>query len=110
GFIDAEGKRFSVTHSRENGLYSDEPDFYGRLCSMMGSPAPAPETLMQTTLIRDEFIVALSVDLPEQARFAAVRDAVGALVGGDHSERTSKIAQAAKAARDQQQGRVDAAQ
>ena len=46
---------------------------------------------MQTTLIRDEFIVALSVDLPEQARFAAVRDAIGALIGRDHSERTGKI-------------------
>jgi DNA repair exonuclease SbcCD ATPase subunit len=110
GFIDIEGERFSVTHRRESGVYSDEPDIIGRLCGSTGSETPAPETLMQSSLIRDEFIVALSVDLPEQARFAAVRDAIGALVGGDHSERTRKIAQAAKVARDQQQGRVDVAQ
>ena len=36
---------------------------------------------MQTTLIRDELIAALSLDLPEQARFAAVRAAIGGMVG-----------------------------
>jgi chromosome segregation protein len=36
------------------------------------------ETLMRTSLIRDESIAALSFDLSEQARFAVVRAALGA--------------------------------
>ena len=110
GFIDPEGERFKVTRSRERGYQSDSPDIFRRLCGSAGAPAPSAETLMQTTLIRDEFIVALSVDLPEQARFAVVRDAIGTLIGRDHSERTGKIVKAADAARDEQRGRLEKAQ
>jgi chromosome segregation protein len=107
GFIDDEGKRFEVTRSRERGYQSDEPNIFGHLCGPAGASAPSPETLMRTTLIRDEFIVALSVDLPEQARFAAVRDAIGDLIGEDHSERTGEITKAANAARDEQRDRLE---
>jgi chromosome segregation protein len=110
GFIDSEGKRVKVTRSREGGYQADDPNIFRRLCGLVGASAPSPETLMQTTLIRDEFIVALSVDLPEQARFAAVRDAIGALIGRDHSERTGKLVKAADSARDEQRGRLETAQ
>jgi chromosome segregation protein len=99
-----------ITRSREGGYQSDDPNIFRRLYGSAGAPAPSAETLIQTTLIRDEFIVALSVDLPEQARFAAVRDAMGALIGRDHSERTGKIVRAADYARDQQRDQLEAAQ
>jgi hypothetical protein len=78
-----------------------------RLCSEQVAATPASiETLMKTTLIRDEFIVALSVDLPEQARFAAVRAAIGGLTGPDHSERTGTIFRAANNAKEVQGARL----
>jgi hypothetical protein len=75
-----------------------------RLCD---SAAPiAPETLMQTTLIRDELIASLSLDLPEQARFAAVRTAIGGMLGPDYSARTNSIVEATTRARNALQSRV----
>ncbi len=44
----------------------------------------------------DELISALSLDLPEQARLAAVQTAVGAMAGADHSQRTKLILQEAR--------------
>ena len=35
------------------------------------------ETLIQTSIVRDELITARSLDLPEQGRFKAVRYALG---------------------------------
>ncbi len=61
---------------------------------------------MQTTLIRDELIAGFSLDLPEQARFAAVRTAIGGMVGPDYSARTAAILDAARVARAGQQSRV----
>lgn len=109
GFIDADGTRIALTRSRESSPQSDAAPIINRLCS--GGPASVTaETLMKTSLIRDEFIVALSLDLPEQQRFEAVRAAIGGLVGPDYSERTAAILKAANTAKDQQIGRLDAAQ
>jgi hypothetical protein len=68
------------------------------------------ETLIKTTLIRDEQIAAFSLDLPEQARFAAVRDAIGVLVGPDYADRTKAILDAANTAKNRQAERVSNAQ
>jgi chromosome segregation protein len=111
GFVDDKGERISVTRSRDRGLHSDADRFLAQLCNEGGASSQASlETLLKTTLIRDEFIVALSVDLPEQARFAAVRSAIGGLIGPDHSERTGAILRAAKSARDEQGIRLRDAQ
>src|SRR6266446_3396432 len=69
-----------------------------------------PETLMQTTLIRDETIAGLSLDLPEQARFSAVRAALGGLAGTDHTERTGALLGAANSVETEQKARVTQAQ
>src|ERR1019366_269489 len=61
-------------------------------------------------LIRDELIAGLSLDLPEQARFAAVRAAIGGMVGPDYSERTEAILAAANTAKTRQNERVKEAQ
>ena len=110
GFIGADGERFSVTRNRDRGFEASVADPFNRLCVAGVSSSPPIDTLMQTTLIRDESIVALSVDLPEQARAAAVRAAIGRLVGPDHSQRTSELLKAANAARQEQELRVQAAE
>ncbi len=106
GFIADDGEKLVVTRSRERGLDTPVEDIARRLC--VGEP-PAqawPETLMQTTLIRDETIARLSLDLPEQARFNAVRDAIGGLAGPDHTGRTVALLRTATAAKEEQEGRV----
>ncbi len=104
GLNDADGDPFVITRSRERGADRTPEEIAARLCD---SAAPvAPETLMQTTLIRDELIASLSLDLPEQARFAAVRTAIGGMVGPDYSARTNEIVEAATRARNAQQTRV----
>jgi DNA repair exonuclease SbcCD ATPase subunit len=110
GFVAGDGQRFSITRSRDRGFQSSVTDVFSRLCVTGIAGSPPMDTLMQTTLIRDESIVALSVDLPEQARAAAVRAAIGGLVGPDHSQRTGELLKAANAAKQAQEQRVHAAQ
>ena len=65
-------------------------------------------TLMQTTLIRDETTAALSLDLPEHARFPALRSATGGLRGKDHTRRTAELLeQLASEWKDDQTKRAD---
>jgi chromosome segregation protein len=104
GFIDDEGKTFAVTRSRERGCDRDPQVILQALCSAPTSPAITD--MIQTTLIRDELISGLSLDLPEQARFAAVRAAIGGLVGPDYSKRTAEIETAANAAKTRQDVRI----
>ncbi|UWU66102.1 AAA family ATPase [Bradyrhizobium sp. NC92] len=105
GFITDDGKRFTVTRTRR-GLIDQGPTGVDLLCGGAGGRVSA-ETLMKTTLIRDESIVRLSVDQSEQARFEAVREAIGGLVGPDFSARTQEILDAAVNARDEQKRRLD---
>jgi chromosome segregation protein len=110
GFVGADGTRFSITRQRERGFEASVANPFSRLCVAQVSSSPPIDTLMQTTLIRDESIVALSVDLPEQARATAVRAAIGGLVGPDHSQRTSELLKASNAAKQAQEQRVKAAE
>jgi DNA repair exonuclease SbcCD ATPase subunit len=105
GFVDENGEEFVLTRTRERGLELGE-DIIGRFC-IGESPAETwADTLIQTSLIRDESIAALSLDLPEQARFAAVRAAIGGLMGTSHAKRTSALVSAAMGASSVQQRRV----
>src|ERR1017187_7299286 len=76
------------------------------LCKDSSTVRASVQTLLKTTLIRDEFIASLSLDLPEQTRFTLVRDAIGHLIGPDYSARTAAIVTAANAAKGKQEGRV----
>lgn len=107
GFKDDEGREFSVRRTRERGLEKDFSSLQTRLCVGDGYPDSWAETLMQTTLIRDETLSSLSLDLPEQARFAAVRAAIGGLAGPDHSERTGEILRNANAIREEQRNKLE---
>jgi chromosome segregation protein len=104
GFVDDAGTPFTITHTRERGSDRSAEEIAGRFCQTDGGVPPA--TVMQTTLIRDELIAAFSLDLPEQARFEAVRTAIGSILGPDYSKRTKAIADAAEKAKDAQQHRV----
>jgi chromosome segregation protein len=95
GFIDEGGKRFEITRSRERGCNTEDDEMLKLLCKTELTEVTSLETLMQTTLIRDELIAALSLDLPEQARFATVRAAIGGMAGPDYSARTAAILSAA---------------
>ena len=65
-------------------------------------------TLIQTSIVRDELITALSLDLPEQGRFKAVRYAIGSIAGPDYSVRTGAILAAAKELKETQDEEVTA--
>jgi DNA repair exonuclease SbcCD ATPase subunit len=106
GFADEQGEPFVVTRTREEGADVETPEIIRHLCSNGAAARVSVENLLQTTLIRDEFIAGLSLDLPEQARFTLVRDAIGKLVGPDYSGRAAAIVSAANAARQKQDGRV----
>jgi DNA repair exonuclease SbcCD ATPase subunit len=110
GFMDESGEHFAITRSRERGADKPPQEILKRLCSRELAVRSSVETLMQTTLIRDELIAGLSLDLPEQARFAAVRAVIGGMVGPDYSERTEAILAAATTARNKQSERVKEAQ
>lgn len=108
GLIKDDGQRFSITRGRRgltNGAQSD----INMLCGGDNARVSA-ETLMKTTLIRDELIVRLSVDQSEQARFEAVREAIGGLVGPDLTERIETILDAAVSTRDAEKRRYENAQ
>jgi chromosome segregation protein len=110
GFIDESGEKLVVNRSRERGLDTPIEDIARKLCVGELSVRAWPQTLMQTTLIRDETIASLSLDLPEQARFAAVRAAIGGLAGPDYTGRTGSLLNAAGSAMAEQRERVSAAQ
>jgi len=82
GFVDGTGSRFVVTR------YRDKPEAEGLvdvLCRMHDERVAAGDpvggsALMKTTLFRDEFISASSLDLPGQQRFNTVRAAIGAII------------------------------
>jgi chromosome segregation protein len=104
GFVDAEDNKFVVTRDR-TGHHSEPAEIIGKFCLDGSSGTASIETLMQTSLIRDERIVAFSLDLPEQQRFSAVRTAIGGIVGPDYSERTSSLVKAADYAKDEHERR-----
>lgn len=106
GFADDDNNTFVATRTREGGANFDPAQLVEHLCKSSPSTRTSVGTLLQTTLIRDEFIASLSLDLPEQTRFSLVKEAIGHLVGPDYSARTTMIVTAAKTAKTKQEGRV----
>src|ERR1035441_267376 len=106
GFVNDADERFVVTRSRESGCSVQPSEITSRLCSQRSAQSASVETLLQTTLIRDEFIAGLSLDLPEQTRFTLVREAIGSMVGPDYSGRTASILNAASVAKNRQDSRI----
>lgn len=96
-FVTDEGKSFKITRTREGGADVSPEEIEANLCS-----GPAPENalrqLTRTSIIRDEWIAALSLDLSETERFDLVRSALGAIEGAEAATKAKDIVTAADAA------------
>lgn len=96
-FVTDEGKSFKITRTREGGADVSPEEIEANLCS-----GPAPENalrqLTRTSIIRDEWIAALSLDLSETDRFDLVRSALGAIEGAEAATKAKDIVTAADAA------------
>ncbi|MEA1015159.1 ATP-binding protein [Sphingosinicella sp. LY1275] len=106
GLVAPNGQTFKIMRSRDRGLQTSMEEIGTHLCSDRMAQCSWQETFIQTTLIRDETLSGLSLDLPEQARFEAVRAAIGGLTGPDHSARTTELSKAAAAAKKAQDARL----
>lgn len=107
-FITDNGRPFNVTRTREAGADRKPDEIQAALCSI-----PAPENalkqLARTSIIRDEWIAALSLDLTETERFELVRSALGALEGKDLGIKAKEIVTAAEAAHSRNENAYDSA-
>jgi chromosome segregation protein len=96
-FVDDVGKSFTITRTRERGPDRSPEEIRAALCHG-DAPDDALRQLARTSIIRDEWIAALSLDLSETERFDLVRAALGALEGSEASSRAKAVMTAAEAA------------
>lgn len=96
-FIGHDGESFTITRTREGGADRLPEEIHAALCS---GPAPddALRQLTRTSIIRDEWIAAMSLDLSETERFDLVRSALGALEGAEAAVKAREIVTVADAA------------
>ena len=89
-FVGVEGTKVTVIRSREAGCDHSARELEDILCSV-----PCPENalglLCRTTIIRDEWISALSVDMTETERFKLVRSALGTAEGTDLADKARAV-------------------
>ncbi|WP_439588240.1 AAA family ATPase [Hydrogenophaga sp.] len=107
-FVDDDGKLFAITRTRESGADRSADEIHAALCR---GPAPddALRQLTRTSIIRDEWIAALSLDLSETERFDLVRSALGALEGSEAGSRAKEVVTAAEAAHSKDEAAYEAA-
>jgi len=80
------------------------------LCDAASQPERPLEQLCRSTIIRDELIAALSLDMKEGDRFQFLRDALGALNADEEIKRASKLKNACETRRREAQQAVEQAQ
>lgn len=107
-FVDDDGMPFTITRTREAGSDRSQEEIQAALCHR---PAPddALKQLTRTSIIRDEWIAALSLDLTETERFDLVRAALGALEGSEAGSRAKEVVAAAEAAHSKDEAAYEAA-
>ncbi|WP_245178350.1 AAA family ATPase [Cupriavidus sp. AcVe19-1a] len=91
------GEVFTITRSRESGADKTATEIEAALCRNV-RPDDALRQLCKTSIIRDEWIAALSVDLSETERFELVRGALGLGQGSDFGAKAKAVLKAAEAA------------
>lgn len=91
------GEVFAITRSRESGSDKTAAEIEAALCRDV-RPDDALRQLCRTSIIRDEWIAALSVDLSETERFELVRGALGLELGSDFGAKAKAVLKAAEAA------------
>jgi chromosome segregation protein len=88
-FVDDEGKPFSITRTRE-GADKSPQEIEAALCQGAVPDDPLRQ-LCKTSVIRDEWIAALSLDLSDTQRFDLVRAALGSIEGADLLEKANAV-------------------
>ncbi|MER8755178.1 AAA family ATPase [Mesorhizobium sp. M0976] len=112
GFVDDEGQRHAVTRTR----YRTEAEGLAKVLELLQDKTTAVagtadgQSLMETTLIRDEVISSSSLDLPGEQRFNTVKTAIGSITGPNYGDRTGSILAEAKTALSEEQGRAQSQQ
>jgi chromosome segregation protein len=76
-FTGVEGEQFIITRTREGGADKSEDEIAAALCQG-AIPEDPLRQLAKTSILRDEWIAALSLDLTETKRFDLVSAALGA--------------------------------
>lgn len=94
GFVMGDGRPFAVTRTREKGADRSAEEIFATLCST-SAPENAVVQLVKTTIIRDEWIAALSLDLTETERFELVRSALGEVEGVEFAQRAKDVVEEA---------------
>lgn len=94
GFTNGAGELLEVERSREQGLKGSLDGIEDALCDPALRPPNSLENLCKTSIIRDELIAALSLDLSDTARFDFVRSALGAIAPGDYISRVKQAIEA----------------
>ena len=89
------GEVFTITRTRELGSDKTAAEIEAALCRN-ARPNDALRQLCRTSIIRDEWIAALSVDLSETARFEHVRGALGLGEGSDFGAKAKAVLKAAE--------------
>jgi len=90
------GDVFTITRSRESGPDKTPEQIQAALCRNE-SPDDALRQLCKTSIIRDEWIAGLSVDLSETERFDLVRSALGLSQGSEYAAKAKALVKAAEA-------------
>lgn len=96
-FTSGEGDGFSITRTRETGPDKTVLEIESALCTG-ALPENALRQLCKTSIIRDEWIAALSLDMSETERFDLVRSALGPTEGADYAVKAKKVIDATEAA------------
>jgi chromosome segregation protein len=95
GFKKLDGETFSITRSRESGANKSPTEIEQALC-FKTRPDDSLRQLCRTSIIRDEWIAALSVDLTEIERFELVRSALGLGNGASFGDRAKAVLKASE--------------
>lgn len=93
-FLSDDDEPFTITRSRDRGADRSVEEIHAALCA---GPAPddALRQLTRTSIIRDEWIAALSLDLTETERFDLVRSALGAVEDTESAAKAKEVVAAA---------------
>ena len=95
GFVDGE-KKFSVRRTPLNAHSIDISNLVNKLVDFEFAPKSAIKQLCAATIIRDELIARLSLDLKEGDRYALLRDAIGATDANDWINKAWRLVEVVK--------------
>lgn len=102
-FKGATGEVFTIKRTRESGADKTVSEIEAVLCKEL-RPEDALRQLCRTSIIRDEWIAALSVDLSETERFERVRGALGLGQGSAFAAKAKAVLKAAESTHTSRKG------